>query len=497
MLKTGLAALRLMVFSVLTVSIAGAQNLGLTEFPIAVGEESAFCIGGAFGSTNGLFAILGDAQSRYNITAQLISQTGISGSRISLGQATTAPFPAGLPLVAFDGTNYLVVWMKEITSTNYEVYGQFIDTSGNLVESAFLIAFLIATTNPTNPEEEDKLRALAIAFGGNTYLVTWVNNGALIGRLIDKSGNLVGTEISINSSARENAVAFDGTNYLVAWGNVIPDTDRTVSAQLVSQQGALVGENFIVDDSSYPSDNPISIGFDGSRYLIVFHEEMENEEWDLYGRFVTTAGTAAERIAIADETGNQQFPTIAFDGTNYLITWFDGSTGSSKGRFFNISGTPLDLEFTIFVPLDGKFPLLTGVSFTPDRFCAITTRVDEDFTDGDVYGAFISPSTGIDERNSHSAPSAFELVGNYPNPFNASTSIKYTLPQKAHVKIDIYNIQGQLVRTLSKGEKSSGTHIAVWDGKDNIGKNVSSGVYFFQLKTPTGILEIRKMLLLR
>ncbi|HPY00944.1 MAG TPA: FlgD immunoglobulin-like domain containing protein, partial [Candidatus Marinimicrobia bacterium] len=86
---------------------------------------------------------------------------------------------------------------------------------------------------------------------------------------------------------------------------------------------------------------------------------------------------------------------------------------------------------------------------------------------------------------------------NYPNPFNASTSIKYTLPQKAHVKIDIYNIQGQLVRTLSKGEESSGTHIAVWDGKDNIGKNVSSGVYFFQLKTPTGVQEIRKMLLLR
>ena len=489
MLKTGLVALRLMVFSVLTVSIAGAQNLGLTEFPIAVGEESAFCGGGASGSTNGLIGILGDAQSRFNITAQLISQTGISGSRISLGQATTASFPAGLPLVAFDGTNYLVVWMKEITSTNYEVYGQFIDTSGNLVESAFLIA-------TTNAKEEDNLRAPAIAFGGNTYLVTWVNNGALIGRLIDKSGNLVGTEISINSSARENAVAFDGTNYLVAWGNVIPDTDRTVSAQLVSQQGALVGENFIVDDSSYPSDNPISIGFDGSRYLIVFHEEMENEEWDLYGRFVTTAGTAAERIAIADETGDQQFPAIAFDGTNYLITWFDGSAGSSKGRFFNTSGTPLDLEFTIFGPLENKFPLLTGVSFASDRFCAITTRVDEDFTDGDVYGVFISPFTGIDESNPHPAPATFELIGNYPNPFNASTSIKYTLPENAHVEIAIYNIQGQLVRTLSKGEKSSGTHIAIWDGKDNIGKQLPSGIYFYKLSIG-GESKIKRMVLMR
>ena len=198
-----------------------------------------------------------------------------------------------------------MVWMEEITSTNYEVYWTIIDTSGNMVETAFLIA----TTNPTSPEEEDKLRALAIAFGGNTYLVTWVNNGALIGRLIDKSGNLVGTEISINSSARENAVAFDGTSYLVAWVDEIPDTDRTISAQLVSQPGALVGGNFIVDDSSYPSDNPISIGFDGSRYLIVFHEEMENEEWDLYGRFLNTAGNCRENPPSRMRLGSA-FPTI-------------------------------------------------------------------------------------------------------------------------------------------------------------------------------------------
>ncbi|HPC35453.1 MAG TPA: FlgD immunoglobulin-like domain containing protein [Candidatus Marinimicrobia bacterium] len=495
MSKKELVALVLGVILVLIAPMAEAQNLGFSEFPIAVGEESAFCGGGASSNTNGLIAILGDAQSRYNITAQLISQTGISGSRISLGQATTAPIPAGLPLVAFDGTNYLVVWLKGISSTNYEVYGQFIDPSGNLVESAFQIA-------TTNAEDEESLRTLAIAFGGATYLVTWVNNDALIGRLIDKSGNLVGTEISITDSARENAVAFDGTNYLVAWVDQIHGvTDTSISAQLISQQGTLVGGNFIVDDSSYPSDNPIAIGFDGSRYLIVFHEEeeidVENEEWDLYARFVTTAGTVAERIAIADAPGSQEFPAIAFDGTNYLISWFDESTGSSKGKFFNTSGAPVEPEFTIFSPLENKFPLLTGVSFASDRFCAVTTRVDENFTDGDVYGVFISPLTEIDNKNPHSAPATFELMGNYPNPFNASTCIKYTLPENAQVEIAIYNIQGQLVRTLSRGEEPSGTHIVVWDGKDNIGKNVSSGVYLFRLKTPAGIQEMRKMLLLR
>jgi flagellar hook assembly protein FlgD len=87
-------------------------------------------------------------------------------------------------------------------------------------------------------------------------------------------------------------------------------------------------------------------------------------------------------------------------------------------------------------------------------------------------------------------------VGNYPNPFNASTSIKYTLPENAHVEIAIYNIQGQLVRTLSKGEESSGTHLAIWDGKDNIGKQLPSGIYFYKLSIG-GEFKIKKMVLMR
>jgi hypothetical protein len=238
--------------------------------------------------------------------------------------------------------------------------------------------------------------------------------------------------------------------------------------------------------------------------MVVFHEEINNE-WDLFACFVTTSGTVAERITITDESGNQQFPSIAFDGTNYLVTWTDGLWSYPtyfKGRFFNTSGIPVGAAFTIFGPsLDYKIPIYGGVGggigSEGYKYLALVTRCDTAFTNGDIYGAFISPYTGIDNKNSHSAPATFELMGNYPNPFNASTSIRYTLPENAHIEIAIYNIQGQLVRTLLNGEESSGTHIVVWDGRDNIGRNVSSGVYFFQLKTSMGIQEMRKMLLLR
>ncbi len=88
-----------------------------------------------------------------------------------------------------------------------------------------------------------------------------------------------------------------------------------------------------------------------------------------------------------------------------------------------------------------------------------------------------------------------ELVGNYPNPFNPSTTISYTLAAKAQpVTLAIYNLKGQVVRTLVQGEISQGRHSVLWDGKDNAGQGVSSGIYFARLHTPEGT-HVRKLML--
>jgi hypothetical protein len=78
------------------------------------------------------------------------------------------------------------------------------------------------------------------------------------------------------------------------------------------------------------------------------------------------------------------------------------------------------------------------------------------------------------------------LFQNYPNPFNPETWIPYTLSKKAHVIIKIYNISGQLVRVLDLGEKEAGMYVskgraAYWDGKNDNGEEVASGVYFYQI----------------
>jgi len=75
----------------------------------------------------------------------------------------------------------------------------------------------------------------------------------------------------------------------------------------------------------------------------------------------------------------------------------------------------------------------------------------------------------------------FELKQNYPNPFNPTTTIEYNLPTSSGVKISIYNVLGKEIRTLVDDNKSAGNHRVIWDGTDNSGRSVSSGIYFYQM----------------
>lgn len=93
-------------------------------------------------------------------------------------------------------------------------------------------------------------------------------------------------------------------------------------------------------------------------------------------------------------------------------------------------------------------------------------------------------------------PLNYRLEQNYPNPFNPVTQIEYTLPRRSYVQISIYNILGRNVRTLVNREKSAGIHSVTWDGIDEVGNTVSSGVYFYKL-IAGDFVSSKKMLLLK
>ena len=94
-------------------------------------------------------------------------------------------------------------------------------------------------------------------------------------------------------------------------------------------------------------------------------------------------------------------------------------------------------------------------------------------------------------------PQDFGLAQNYPNPFNPSTQISYEIPASGGVSLVIYNSLGQSVRTLVAGQVEAGVFKTEWNGKDDAGRHVSSGVYLYRLVSEKGSVHTRRMLLLK
>lgn len=109
-------------------------------------------------------------------------------------------------------------------------------------------------------------------------------------------------------------------------------------------------------------------------------------------------------------------------------------------------------------------------------------HIDAVSRDGDIYGADRNVET-YDQAKAAVIPEQFELFQNYPNPFNPTTRIEFSLPQPVTVRLQVYNIAGQVVQTLIDEQLDAGFHGVVWDGRDGDGRPVASGIYFYRLQT--------------
>ena len=105
--------------------------------------------------------------------------------------------------------------------------------------------------------------------------------------------------------------------------------------------------------------------------------------------------------------------------------------------------------------------------------------------------------TDVESEAVHAVPAAYELRQNFPNPFNASTTIAFHLSEEAQVRLSVYNPDGQRVRCLVDEVRHAGRYSVVWDGKDEAGHAVASGVYFYRLRTAGDLVRTKRMVLLK
>jgi formylglycine-generating enzyme required for sulfatase activity len=161
-----------------------------------------------------------------------------------------------------------------------------------------------------------------------------------------------------------------------------------------------------------------------------------------------------------------------------------------------------------------SFLLFIGLIFSKPGFALVTVHVT-DTTSAPVQNATITLTNETNQKVHKSTtdtngtgtidltitsvgssiPQSFALGQNFPNPFNPTTAIPFTLPQSGAAKLIIYNIMGQNIRTLVNGYLSSGAHTMIWDGRDDRGAGVGAGIYFYLLTFGKESMA-RKMLLM-
>ncbi|HPC35626.1 MAG TPA: T9SS type A sorting domain-containing protein [Candidatus Marinimicrobia bacterium] len=192
------------------------------------------------------------------------------------------------------------------------------------------------------------------------------------------------------------------------------------------------------------------------------NEKFENTNGNKVGAFGPGGESDCRSVALWQKLSEDQ------DGF-----WYFTIVGNEQNE---------DISFKLY---DGKNDRVVN--------CNQTIKFINDNTTGSPTEPFIITANTSDLINPR-VQTKFKLNQNYPNPFNSSTRIKFSLEKESNVNITIYNLTGQKVRTLVDAKLNLGEYQIAWDGRDDWGMPVSSGIYLYRMKTDN-YSELRKMIL--
>jgi len=166
---------------------------------------------------------------------------------------------------------------------------------------------------------------------------------------------------------------------------------------------------------------------------------------------------------------------------------------STDGEFSKGGYTELTDLATPFVQLQD---LAEGAYYWQVRSRTVDGTSTSPYSETGRFSTTASFSVDTEEAPDAQLPESFELGQNYPNPFNPTTTIEYRMAETAHATIKVYNMLGQVVKTLVNGTMPIGTHRVEWDATDDSGTAVSTGVYMYRMETG-GVSAARTLVLMK
>jgi hypothetical protein len=317
---------------------------------------------------------------------------------------------------AFDGTNFLVVSADTRSGFDSDIFGTRVTQDGTVLDPDGILI----STSANNQLEP------VVAFDGTNFMIVWKDtrgaSPAIFAARVRADGTALddaGFPVAPGTGAqqREPAIAFDGTNFLVAWldfregenaGNIVA-ARVTRDGTVLDPEGVRISPPTTNNDVSGPA-----VAFDGTNYFVVWRTHLlaPVDTSVLFGARVTRTGTVldAASVPIATSAGIQRVPDVAFDGSNYVVVWEDVRSGPTQDIFgarvspggivldaagVPISASPVDQEFDPEIAFGRSSALVVWTTFrgspNEDVFAA---RVDREMSVLDPTGVPIAVGVG-------------------------------------------------------------------------------------------------------
>jgi hypothetical protein len=350
--------------------------------------------------------------------------------------------------VAVDGSGHVYVTgndMDTLTGADYVTIKY--DPDG---DTAWVRRF-----NWSTGSSDDRAKAIAVDGSGNVYVTGYTRDGANYDYLTikyDPDGDTAWVrkyDGPANEEDRASAIAIDGFNNIYVTGH---------------------------SDSTGTDEDYATIKYDASG----------NELW-------------VKRFNCAN--GIDTPYGLAVDGSNDVyVTGMSGCDGATSFDYVTIkyySNGDTAWVARYHGPVENGNDYAFALALDSAGNVYVTGRSDGIDTGSDYCTIKYVQTTDVkDEAKEQGKPADFSLSQNYPNPFNPSTTMNYSVDRKGLVLLVIYDVLGRQVRTLVNERKERGSYSVRWDGKDDEGQQLSSGVYFYQLKI-CDYTSSKKMLLLK
>lgn len=279
-------------------------------------------------------------------------------------------------------------------------------------------------------------KGLLAAFDGAQFLVGLqgdIDSGHnIVAQFLSRDGTLLGPLVDARRTGGTPGVAFDGANFLLVWPDDAETSDGDIYGQIIAPNGTLIGDSLAISTASgeqaFHSLKPIAFG--GGNYLVVWEDPRNGSEAaDIYGQFVSPSGArVGAEIPLCALAERQREPAVEFNAGYFLVTWNSRRSGEAEfwdvqGRLISASGELGPILEISQAPSRRHNP--GGIATDRNNFIVVWNRdIGNGFpnpADWDVYGRFVSPS-GVFPANEFPIATA---AGNQTFPMAGSDGANY------------------------------------------------------------------------